>query len=193
MLKQKQLVYRKLPLCCLAHSQRYNHNQTARKVQFVKSFKTCLALLCLLASCSSHDDLSKDVVHDTFPEAQSELREVMNSIANDLMTANSEGLREIHLDSDKFTKFGPRVFTRQDVETTNESEVAFWSSAKDVQYVIDEMKIDVFDDVAVATYYPQVSYERGGEEYNISGRQTLVFLKTSDGWKIIHEHGTVKR
>ena len=153
-----------------------------------------MALLCLsLASCSSQDDFSKDLEGDPFPEAQAELREVMNSIAADLMTANSEGLREVHLNSDKFTKFGPRVFTRQDVESTNASEVAFWSSATDVEYVTEGMKIDVFDDVAVVTYYPQVSYERGGEEYSVSGRQTLVFLKTADGWKIIHEHGTIKR
>lgn len=29
-----------------------------------------------------------------------------------------------------------------------------------------------------------------GEEKTASARQTLVFLRTNDGWKIIHEHGT---
>lgn len=28
---------------------------------------------------------------------------------------------------------------------------------------------------------------------SVTGRQTLVFLNTQDGWKIIHEHGTVRR
>jgi len=57
-----------------------------------------------------------------FPEEQKELREVVNSIVRDAETANLEGLKEIHLASDKFTKFGPRNFERQDVEKTNESE-----------------------------------------------------------------------
>ena len=67
----------------------------------------------------------------------------MKSIVKDAESANIEGLKAVHLDSDKFTKFGPRSFDRQDVEA-----------------------------------------KKG------SGRQTFVFLKTTNGWKIVHEHGT---
>ena len=36
------------------------------------------------------------------------------------------------------------------------------------------------------------SFSKDGKENKIDGRQTLVFLKTIQGWKIIHEHGTIR-
>jgi ketosteroid isomerase-like protein len=52
---------------------------------------------------------------------------------------------------------------------------------------VRDLKIDVFDDIAVATYYPYVTYVLNGEEKKGSGRQTFVFLNTKDGWKLVHE------
>ena len=133
-----------------------------------------------------------DMVSEIYPEAQNELREVINSIIKDSETANLEGLKASHLLSDKFTKFGPRSFERQDVESTNESELAHFGSISNFKLEAKDLKIDVFGDIGIATYYPHVSFEKDGEEITGSARQTLVFLKTSDGWKIIHEHGTKK-
>ena len=106
------------------------------------------------------------------------------------MTANIEGLKAAHLVSDKFTKFGPRNFNRQDVASTNESEAAFFTSISDLNMEVKDLKIDVFGDFGIATYYPHFSFVQDGEEKKGSSRQTLVFLKTKKGWKIVHEHGT---
>jgi ketosteroid isomerase-like protein len=147
----------------------------------------------LLLSCADARDSHRDLVSDPFPVAQAELREVVQSIADDVMTANIAGLQAVHLDSEKFTKFGPRSFDRQDVVSTTESEAAFFSSVEDVSYTINDLKIDVFGDTAVVTYYPHVAFNRDGEATEVSGRQTLVFLKAAGEWKIVHEHGTIKR
>ena len=88
---------------------------------------------------------------------------------------------------------GARSFDRQDVASTNKSEAAFFSSVSNMNYEAKELKIDVFGDVGIVTYYPHVSFERDGKEQRVSGRQTLVFLKTNNGWKIVHEHGTIRR
>jgi len=150
-----------------------------------------LALIPVL-SCSKQNEGRQDLVNDPFPEAQAELRAVVESIAMDAMTADVTGLRAIHLQSDKFTKFGPRRFDRQDVATTNESEAAYFTSLSNLKYEVKDLKIDVFGDIGVVTYYPHVSFVINGEQKEGSGRQTLVFLKTTDGWKIVHEHGTPK-
>jgi ketosteroid isomerase-like protein len=150
-------------------------------------------ILLLLLSCTHSREAEPDLINDQFPEAQAELREVLQAIADDAMTANIEGLQAIHLKSDKFTKFGPRRFDRQDVASTDESEAAFFSSVEDLTVEVKDLRIDVFGDVAVATYYPHVTFVRDGEETETSGRQTLVFLRTPDGWKIVHEHGTPKK
>ena len=150
-------------------------------------------LLLLLASCSEKKSDQVDLVNEIFPEAQSELSEVIKSIVRDAETANLEGLKATHLVSDKFTKFGPRSFERQDVESTNESELAHFGSITNFKAEVKDLKIDVFGDIGIATYYPHVSFEKDGEELTGSARQTLVFLKTSEGWKIIHEHGTKRQ
>ena len=147
--------------------------------------------LLVLVSCTGeiHDD--QDLISNSFPEAQVEIREAILSIKGDIESVNIEGLQAIHLESDKFTKFGPRSFERQDVASTNESEADFFNSISSANYEIRNLKIDVFGDVGIATYYPEVDFVRNGEEVEVSGRQTLVFLKTEGGWKVVHEHGTV--
>lgn len=152
-----------------------------------------LPVLFLLVSCSGEGPVQQDIINDPFPEAQAELSELVKSIMKDAMTANIEGLQAVHLDSDKFTKFGPRSFDRQDVASTNKSEAAFFSSISNFKQEIKDLKIDVFGNIGIVTYYPQVSFVMDGEEKKVSGRQTLVFLKTTNGWKIIHEHGTPKK
>jgi ketosteroid isomerase-like protein len=157
----------------------------------------CTVLVCtvsfLFSGCTVVDQETRDPVADPFIERQAEIREAVLSIKADIEAANIEGLQAMHLDSDKFTKFGPRNFERQDVASTNGSEAAFFSSITDARYEVQDLKIDVFGDVGIATYYPQVSFARDGNDVEVSGRQTLVFLKTQSGWKLVHEHGTVRR
>jgi len=131
----------------------------------------------------------QDSIGDSFLEEQAEVREVVRSIVEDAESANIEGLKAAHLKSDKFTKFGPRSFDRQGVDSTNESEAAFFGSISNFKQENRGLKVDVFGDIAIATYYPHVSFVRNGEEKERSGRQTLVFLKTPEGWKIVHEYG----
>lgn len=151
-----------------------------------------LSAVVFLVSCAGESHLQRDLVNDPFPEAQAELRSVVGSIVRDVTTANIDGLRSIHLESGKFTKFGPRSFDRQDVASTNASETEFWGSVSVTNFEARDLKIDVFGEVGIVTYYPHVSFVQDGEEKTASGRQTLVFLRTADGWKIVHEHGTTR-
>jgi ketosteroid isomerase-like protein len=157
------------------------------------SLTSLIPVLLLLVSCTNANRSQQDLINDPFPEAQAEIREAVMSIVKDAMTANIEGLRAAHLVSDKFTKFGPRSFDRQDVASTNESEAAYFGSISDFKQEVRDLKIDVFGEIGIATYYPHVSFVQDGEEKTGNGRQTLVFLKTENGWKIVHEHGTTKQ
>ena len=152
-----------------------------------------VALAILTIGCTPCEESKTDVVTSMYPEAQAELERVVRGIYDDAMAVNIEGLKTAHLHSEKFTKFGPRSFERQTVEQTNNSEAAFFSSISDLKVELRDLKIDVFDDVAITTFYPHFSFVRDGEEIVGSSRQTLVFLMTESGWKIIHEHGTVNK
>lgn len=151
-----------------------------------------ILVLSILFSCTNKKHDRDDLINDSYPEAQVEIEEVIKSIVNDAETKNIEGLKSAHLNSDKFSKFGPRNFNRQNLANTNTSEEKFFGSIENYKQEIVDLKIDVFGEVAVATYYPKVSFIQDGQEKKGSGRQTFVFLKTDKGWKIVHEHGTPK-
>jgi len=146
--------------------------------------------MLFVVSCSERKSNQVDIVDNLYTKEQNELKEVINTIVRDAETTNLEGLKTIHLVSDKFTKFGPRSFERQDIEKTNESELAFFGSISNYNEEIKDVKIDVFGEVGIATYYRFVSFDQDKEKVTGSVRQTLVFLKTNKGWKIVHEHGT---
>ena len=161
---------------------------------------TWRALICAscgvlmpLAGCYS-DKQSRPFVSDvSSPDPEAEIREVVMSIKADIELSNIEGLKALHLESDKFTKFGPRKFERQDVASTNASEAAFFSSIANAKYEVRDLQVDVFGEVGIATYYPEASFEMDGNDVEVNGRQTLVFLKTDSGWKLVHEHGTLRK
>ncbi|UCD62167.1 MAG: nuclear transport factor 2 family protein [Flavobacteriaceae bacterium] len=146
-------------------------------------------LFLSFSSCSEKKSDQVDLINNNFMESQNELKEVVNTIVKDAETTNLEGLKNSHLVSDKFTKFGPRGFERQNVDDTNESELAFFGTISNYEEEVKDLKIDVFGEVGIATYYRFVSFEQDHEKKNVNLRQTLVFLKTNEGWKIIHEHG----
>lgn len=157
-----------------------------------------LTMLCLLVSMSIFVGCvstptqtgNRDIVHDRFPQAEEEVRATMRKLSHEVVTGNVEAFPTHHLNSPKFSKFGPRKHERQTIEETNVSERSFWASVTDVTLDTRDMKVDVFGDVAVVTYYPHVTFKKDGKMMTGDGRQTLVFVKTKDGWLIAHEHGT---
>ena len=152
----------------------------------------CVALIPL-AGCNSDKQARPPAADLSSPDSEEEIRAAVMSIKADIELSNIEGLKDLHLESEKFTKFGPRSFERQDVASTNASEEAFFSSITNAKYEVRDLQIDVFGDVGIATYYPEVSFVKDGKDVEVSGRQTLVFLKTDSGWKLVHEHGTIRK
>jgi len=124
------------------------------------------------------------------PEAEKELRAVVMMIWEDAAKGNISALSTAHLNSPKFSKFGPRIAVRQDVKSTIETETEHFSSISDVNLTVEDLKIDVFGDLAVTTFYNNYSFIKNNIRIKGKGRVTLVFLRTEEGWKIVHEHSS---
>ena len=152
-------------------------------------FVVALATMQLLGCASTP---KYDLAHHPFPEAQTEVREALWAMIRDAEGGDVIGSREAHLDSEKFTRFGTRRYERQNLEQCIESETANLNSLEDFKYEPRELKIDVFGDVAVVTYYPHYTAIKNGQAIQRSGRQTLVYVRTGDDWKIAHEHHSTK-
>ncbi len=57
-----------------------------------------------------------------------------------------------------------------------------------IKFNISKPRVQVFDDVAVATFYWSVELGSGRPRHAIQGRGTHVFIHQGREWKIVHEH-----
>ena len=150
---------------------------------------TMLATLELVGCTST---ATRDLAHYPFPEDQVRIREAIRTLTNDALAGNAEGIRAAHLHSDKFTKFPGGKYERIGFAECVDAEITGFASFKNLKLDADDVKIDVFGDVAVLTEYFHLSHTVDDEPVTINARVTLVFLKTVNGWKIVHEHVTGK-
>jgi ketosteroid isomerase-like protein len=104
-------------------------------------------------------------------------------------------LASFHSSADSFTKFDENPpYTRQNSDEAFVYEQAAFANISDYNYQVDELRVDLLGDAAVATFY--LSY--GGivvNDYSFEGsplsgraRVTMVLTRSPGGWKIAHEH-----
>ena len=148
--------------------------------------KNLLVIVCFIIVVIGCEQLEEST--DTSKEE--ELRTIIEQIWVDVVSGDLEALRSIHLNSPKFSKFGPRIAERQDVKSTNESETEHVLSISDATFELEDIKIDLFGDMAATTFYNNYSFIKNNIRVQGKGRVTLVFLRTEEGWKIIHEHSS---
>jgi len=145
----------------------------------------------VIMSCNQIDKpTNSTIVLVSDAEMEKELRQVVVKVWEDANNSNIPELKAAHLNSPKFTKFGPRHAERQDVTQTNKTETEHFLSIKDATLIIEDLKIDIFDNVGIATFYNNYSFIKNDNRVQGKGRVTLAFLRTEEGWKIIHEHSS---
>ena len=148
-----------------------------------------------LAGCAgppvSESNETPNIVDGSFSEAESAVRDAMLSIDEHVGRKDFDGLSADHLDSPQFSKFGPRVLERQGFDDMIADEIKAVSAAQELSIEFRDLKIDVFGDVAIATSYPLFTFKDSDGKPGVrEARMTLVWVKTPDGWKIVHEHSS---
>lgn len=104
-------------------------------------------------------------------------------------------LADFHASRDKFTKFDENPpYTRQNSEDAFVHEQAAFANISDYSYKVEELRIDLLGDSAVATFYLTYKgmfvndYSFEGSPVGSRVRVTMVFTRTDRGWRIAHEH-----
>lgn len=134
---------------------------------------------------------SRELTRAPAPDAEAAVRAAVLSISDHAGLHDFEALRSDHLESPIFTKFGPRVAQRQGFEDMIADEVEAFSAVRNLSIDFRELRVDVLGDVAIATSYPLFTFtDPNGEPAEREARMTLVYVRTSDGWKIAHEHSS---
>ena len=104
-------------------------------------------------------------------------------------------LADFHSSQESFTKFDENPpYTRQNSEEAFIYEQATFANISDYSYKIDDLRIDLFGDAAVATFYLTYKgifvndYSFEGSPVGSRARVTMVLSRTNTGWRISHEH-----
>ncbi|MHA2315397.1 MAG: nuclear transport factor 2 family protein [Candidatus Hermodarchaeia archaeon] len=148
---------------------------------------TFFLVLELILSGQGCNQAGRDIINDPFPEAQVEVKEILKEIYETAQAQDLDQLSSYHLYGPKFTEFKSGK-PRADAERNKQSEREFFTRISDFDYDLRDLKVSVFGNVAIATFHGYFQVTMGEEHLSSQLQSTLVFVKTDDSWKIVHEH-----
>lgn len=146
-----------------------------------------LVLLAAVLSCQKEN--RSNPITDTDPEKQAAVKALLEEIFTVAKSKDMDSLDSYHLRGPKFSKFDDgEIPGRQDYEMGKKTESEFFTGVNAFNFTLPDTKVDVFDDVAIATFI--IEYNVVLNDTTVAGqsRGTLVFVDDSGRWKITHEH-----
>lgn len=161
----------------------------------MKTILTSIAIIffgIILSACREDDTVlveqeKVDLINNTFPESQAEIQTVLDGIFASIQEGDADRLISYHVYGPKFTEFRDSQFRFGSAEN-EEYERGFVGAISGFDYSLDDLKINVFGDVAVVTFHADFRPTLDGEVHQIWGSTTLVLIKVDNEWKITHEH-----
>lgn len=137
---------------------------------------------------SSTNELTVDLINDEFPEAKQEVLDTFIGIAQSIKDGDIDKLISYHAYSPKFTEFKDGA-PRNGGEANETYERSLFGSVTEVvKFDAEELKIAVYGDVANLTFHSDFQLKFGANLVVVNDQITLLFVKTNDGWKMVHEH-----
>ena len=134
------------------------------------------------------EEVKIDLLNDEFPEAKQEVKLTMDSIAQSAKDGDLDKLISFHAYSPKFTEFKNGEVRNNGEENEKFERGVFGSVTEVLKFYLNDMKIAVYDNVANVTLHTDFHLKFGEDLAVINEQMTLLFLKTDNGWKIVHEH-----
>ncbi len=168
-----------------------NQNRNFMKTKLTIAFM--LASLVLFIGCKEKQEQIStekkvDLVNDEFPEAKLEIEKVMNGIWQSIAEKDIKKLISYHAYGHKFTVFrnGEK---RSGSEEDEVFERSFFSSFTGIhKWDVQDLKIDIFGDAALATFHTDFQPIIESDTLKITAQVGLLFINTEEGWKITHDH-----
>ena len=152
--------------------------------------KTSLALtaLMVIGLLTTNCKAQIDLINDEFPEAKQEVLETFVAIAQSIKDGDIDKLISYHAYGPKFTEFKDGA-PRNGGEANEAYERNLFGSVTEVvKFDAKDLKIAVYGDVANLTFHSDFQLKFGEDLVVVNDQITLLFVKTPDGWKMVHEH-----
>ena len=147
----------------------------------------------LFTSCSKDEEQKEevvkiDLVNTEFPEAKQEVMETFGAIAQSIKDGDMDKLISFHAYGPKFTEFKDGQPRNGGEDNEAYERQLFGSVSEVVKFDAKDLKIAVYGDVANLTFHSDFQLKFGEDLVVVNNQITLLFVKTDDGWKLVHEH-----
>jgi len=157
------------------------------------AFILIMAIGFLFTSCKQQNPTVPEqhkinLITEEFPEAPQEVLETFQAIAQSIIDHDIEKLISFHAYGPKFTEFKDGAPRNGGENNEAFERQLFGSVTKVVKFDAKDLKIAVYGDVANVTFHSDFQLMFGEELAVVNNQITLLFVKTDDGWKLVHEH-----
>jgi len=146
----------------------------------------------LFTNCNKEEapeaEVKTDIVAEEYPEAQAEVLETFQAIAQSIIDGDMDKLISFHAYGPKFTEFKDGLPRNGGVDNEAYERSLFGSVTEVVKFGADDLQIAVYGDVANVTFHSDFQLMFGEDLVVVNNQITLLFVKTDDGWKLVHEH-----
>lgn len=129
-----------------------------------------------------------NIIEDEFPEAQQEIIETFGAIVQSLKDGDLDKLISFHAYGPKFTEFKHGEPRNDGAANEAYEREVFGAVTEVVKFDAKDLAIAVYGDVANVTFHSDFQLKFGEDLVVVNDQITLLFVKTADGWKIVHEH-----
>ncbi len=128
-------------------------------------------------------------------QARKEVTEFIQAFFEAGKNKDLTALMDFHAPGKVFSKFDENPpYTRQTSEEAYVYEQAAFANISDYEYKIEDLRVDIVSDVAIATFYLSFKgmfvndYSFEGMTVGSRARVTMVLARFGGSWKFIHEH-----
>jgi len=150
--------------------------------------KTVLALLMIVGCFITHGYAQGDLIKDEFPEAKQEVMDTFEAITQSVKDGDIDKLISFHAYGPKFTEFKNGELRNGGAENEAHERNVFGSVTEVVKLDALNLKIAVYGYVANLTFESDFHLKFGENLVVVNDQITLLFVKTREGWKLVHEH-----
>lgn len=151
----------------------------------IRSSALAFVVAILVGGCAS---APKANVQPDFPEERAQIQRRLNEIFDAAAKKDLDRLESYHFYGPKFSKFSASSPSRQGASAARKGERDGLAAISGLKMQPEDLKIDVFGDVGIATFVLDSSFKVGADTIERQERSTLVFVKEHGAWKIAHEH-----
>ena len=160
----------------------FKNQNSIMKTRLATTWMLLLGLLAYSAGAQI------DLINDEFPEAQQEVMETFGAVAQSIKDGDLDKLISFHAYGPKFTEF-KNGEPRNGGEANEAHERSVFGSVTEVvKFDANDLQIAVYGDVANLTFHSDFHLKFGEDLVVVNDQITLLWVKTNDGWKMVHEH-----